>query len=177
MNILLSVMNDKFIGESFFQRFYTIPGVAKIKERTDNNLMNDCFIRWMEQSGDAMYERGFREASLQAEYNILHIPYEGLCYLVARDRALKDESHRYCVVTMKENFQTRVIAHDCYNLFINSRFRPTFDLFKEFFATEDHNILMDEYFDPVLKDAQEKVSPLISDAIDTYLPIQTKVVD
>ena len=170
MNTILCVTNEKFVGASFFSRF---------KERTDVTIVNEKqghitatennFSEWKTVTDDVEYDNYITDGMLVNTYNITYLSYPAFAYVVARERFFNDATRKFCVVTMRETHQTRIISGEFYNFLINTKFHASFSMFQEFFADINGNELLSEMFDPVYEDILEGRIPLMSDNVQQYL--------
>lgn len=164
-------MNETFIAASFFSQFYKLTNVNLLHAKQTKIGKDDAFIQWKTDTNGKTYENFIMRSDMEEDkYQLIYAPYEALPYLVAKDRFFENTEDRYCLVSMKERFPTRLYGLQLYNFFLNTKFKPTFDLFTEFFDTADHNIFLDPVFDPIYKDAQDNHLDLLSSHITQFFP-------
>ena len=164
MNVILAVTNERFIAESFFSQFYPNDILQKIVPYTGHSI-GDVFAEWKTIVNDQEINNWIPTQLLNLEYNIIYVPYQGLAYVVNRERELGLIDDRFIVATMKESYQTPVIAKELYNILIDTKYKSGFMLFRELFAEMDHNILFDPEFDQIMEEIENGEIQLLSDKL------------
>ena len=87
MNVILAVTNERFIAESFFSQFYPNNILQKILPNIGKSSGN-VFAEWKTIVNGEEQNNWIPEDILTLDFNIVYVPYQGLAYIVHREREL-----------------------------------------------------------------------------------------
>jgi hypothetical protein len=171
MNIIVAVTNEKFIAESFFTQYYGSGKLAKIDSTTEEPRDGEIvFAEWKTIVNGEETVNYIKENKIPNNgTSVIYVPYQGLAYIIARERALNRVENKFIIASMKESYQTPVIANELYNILLDTRLKIGFSIFERLFDKMDHNALMDEEFDVVIESIKEGKIMLLGDSISPYL--------
>lgn len=172
MNIILSVGNQAYVGRAFFNQF-SVRSDINIVEPVEDMECNykECFSKWYVSQGEHNLTSFIPNNALsKSKTNILYVPYQAIPYLIVKDRYLQNHDMHYCIAILKETIETPIASKELYNFYLDSKFKPSFSLFLDYFKSVEENEFLLERFDDIYNQAKELSIPLVSDDIINYLP-------
>lgn len=164
MNVILAVTNERFIAESFFSQFYPNNILQKILPNIGKSSGN-VFAEWKTIVNGEEQNNWIPEDILTLDFNIVYVPYQGLAYIVHRERELNRIDDRFVIATMKETYQTPVITKELFNIILDTKYKSGFSIFRELFADMNSNILLGPDFDIVIDEIMNGDIALLSDKL------------
>lgn len=158
-NILLDVLEPIPIGDAPTYEIST--KYLAIWEDHYNDIGSNISYKFNNSIEDI--DNGFK-------YRLIKIPFEGLAYLVLRDRKIKAYNNRYIILYIKERTNSRLDTLCLYDFKIDGRFDISLDMINEYCNKYvEHNILMADIFNPVVDLVNKNNIPHISTEYINFL--------
>lgn len=96
------------------------------------------------------FNNGIKDIDNGFKYRLVKIPFEGLAYIVMRDRKKKAVNNRYIILYMKEKNKSKMEELYLYDYKIDSRFNLNLDNLTEYYNKYvENNILLSDVYDPI----------------------------
>ena len=180
---ILVVTNEPFIAESYLEsslykykdiRLDVLKNIPVGDTPSYENGLNYLAI-WEEHyndlSADISYKfnNGVIDQTNAFDARLIKIPFEGLAYLVMRDRKIKGTYKRYIILTIKEKNPTQLDILNLYDFKLDGRHNLSLDKLDEYYEKYvENNVLLSDIFNPVENLVRTNKIPHLSEFIEFF---------
>ena len=173
-NVLAVVVNNVYTADIFLAKYidasmHTLSSFSDKTPLENLDLGDSLLTAWSASSEDGAARINMSSQTMVSNMiNVIRIPFAALAFTIIKDRALNNTDNRYAIVSIKEAVNTQAVKLSLYDMFVDTKFVPDFDLIMEYFNTES-NPLFDSRFDPVIEMVKNNKIPCMSPFTKKYL--------
>jgi hypothetical protein len=145
--IVLICSNDIYVAKTYFTKFVLSNPIntPSLLDTTDLekiiDISDQIYSIWKDNSTDTYYY--YLLDSISNGMNFIYVPFAGLAHAYMYDKINHVSDNRYCIISLKERYNTQLVPMELYNLLLDSKFtRLSLDVINDILSAQTENNLI-----------------------------------